>query len=504
MRRIIPIIAVVALAVAGFFIARQQGWFAPSEPEIEIVRQATVSRDRITATVNATGTIQPEALVSLSFGTSGTVRTVAVVRGQAVQAGDVLAELNAEELRLAAKQAEDGLRIQQLTLQQRLNSAPSAATLATAQADIDAAEANVAVAQANLASAEAGVTQAFAAKNQLLTGATAAEIAAAEAELAVRQAEYDLILEDYESLLQAEIGGRAEISLRLQRNQAAAGVQSAQARLDQLRSPARAADVQSADASIASAQAAVQAAEGNVAAANANLARARAAYDRLLEGPTADEIAILEANIASAQTSLELAQLRLEQAQIIAPMDGVVATLLVEPGELGSPGAPVITLLNESAFHLDVNVDEIDIDQIAIGQSVDITLDALSDTTLTGAIADIAPTAASAAGGVVTYLVTINIVDDAGVPLRAGLTANASIVVNEIESVLVVPNWAIRLDRESGQAFVNRLNPDGTFSEVTVSTGLRNEQFSEVTAGLDEGTVVVITNEREGFSLFGN
>ncbi|MCI0578757.1 MAG: HlyD family efflux transporter periplasmic adaptor subunit, partial [Chloroflexi bacterium] len=171
-------------------------------------------------------------------------------------------------------------------------------------------------------------------------------------------------------------------------------------------------------------------------------------------------------------------------------------------GEQVAPGAPAVAVVNETGYHIEVNVDEIDIDRVAVGQEVDITLDALPDTTVTGVIADIAPTAIGGGAGVVTYLVTINIQAEE-VPLRPGMTANASIVVDEVDGVLVVPNWAIRLDRETGQAFVNRLQAGGTIEEVVVETGLRNEQFSEVVSGLREGDQVVVTNEREGLNLFG-
>jgi HlyD family secretion protein len=105
-----------------------------------------------------------------------------------------------------------------------------------------------------------------------------------------------------------------------------------------------------------------------VQAAEANVARAEAAYARLLEGPTADEIAILEAQVASARTNLALAQLRLEQSKIVAPTNGRIANILIRAGEQAAPGAPALVLVNETAFRLEVNVDEIDIDQISVGQ----------------------------------------------------------------------------------------------------------------------------------------
>jgi HlyD family secretion protein len=404
-----------------------------------------------------------------------------------------------------------------LTLQQRQNAAPSEATLASAQADIDAAEAQLSVSEANLAAAEAAALQAQAQKAQLLAGSTPGQIAAAEAQVANAQLAKDNAEEAHNRTMDCftftlPTGeeketcpglGTAEEQARANLNNAIVALDAAEAQLADLQAGPRAADVQAANAAIASAEAGVLAAQGNVAAAEANVARANAAYDRMLEPPTEDEIAIMEAQIASAKTNLALAQLRLEKSLIVAPIDGTVANVLINAGEQASPGAPAITLVNEGAFHINVNVDEIDIDRVALGQAVEVTLDALPDTAVTGTIAEIAPTSASA-GGVVTYLVTINIMDDEGIALRPGMSANASIVVEEIDEALIVPNWAIRLDRDTGNAYVIQKMADGTVEETVVETGLRNEQFSEVLSGLQAGDVVVVTNEREAFSFFGN
>lgn len=514
-RSVIVGILVVALVGAGviFWVQRNQ---AAQEQAFEILREAVVERGSIAATVNAVGSIEPEALVSLTFGLSGTIREVNVTRGQIVQAGDVLATLNARELELAVQQAEDALRIQELTLQQRLNSEPTAATLASAQADIDAARANLSVAEANLAQAEAAVLQAEAQRALLLAGSTAGQIAAAESQVAQAQLQQENAQKAYDQTIRCfEIQlpgggtreecpglGAPEEQARANLANANKALEAAQAQLQDLLAGPRPADIQAADASIASARAGVLAAQGNVAAAEANVARAEAAYQRLLEPPTDEETAVLQAQVDSARTNLALAQLRLEQSQIVAPIDGTVAVVLINQGEQATPGAPAINIVNEDAFHITVSVDEIDIDRVELGQPVEITIDALPNRVIVGQVAEIAPTSASA-GGVVTYLVTINITTADDVELRPGMSANASIVVEEIDQVLIVPNWAVRLDRETGQAFVNVKQTTGAIAEVAVETGLRNEQFSEVVSGLNAGDVVVVTNQREGLSFFG-
>lgn len=514
-RNILIAVIVIALLAAGYYFLRQQQQ-SSQEPAFEILREATAENGRITATVNATGAIEPEALVSLTFGNAGTVSQVNVVRGQPVQAGDVLATLNTAELELAVQQAQDALTIQELTLQQRLNSQPSQATLASAQADIQAAQAQLAVAQANVASAEAAVLQATAQRNKLLEGPSEGQIAQAELQVANAQLQQENAQQTYNQVTECFDPpgggdpvcpglGAPEEQARAALENANAGLSAAQSQLADLLAGASAADIQGANAAIASAEAGVQAAQGNVAAAEANIARAEAALARLQEPPGEDEIAILEAQVESGRTNLAITQLRLEQSRIVASMNGTIANVLIDEGEQTSPGAPAITLVNEGAFHISVNVDEIDIDRVAIGQAVDITLDALPDVPVTGSIADIAPTSTNA-GGVVTYLVMINIEETDEVELKPGMSATAAIVVEEIDNVLIVPNWAVRLDRETGEAFVNvkRTTADlVTVEEVVVETGLRNEQFSEVVSGLQAGDVVVVTNERETFNLFG-
>jgi HlyD family secretion protein len=511
MRRVIIGIVVTVLLGGGIYWFTQQQ--TADATDFEILRQATAERGRITATVNATGTVEPETSVSLTFGTAGTIQQIEVVRGQMVEAGSVLATLNAAELQLAVQQAEDALHIQELTLQQRLNSEPTVATLASAQADIDAAQAQLSVAQANLAQAEAGVLQAQAQLAQLQAGPRPGDVAAAEAQVANARLQQENAQQAYNRTIECfePPGGGEEIcpglgapeeQARAQLEQANVALQVAETQLADAQAGPRPSDIQAANAAIASAQAGVLAAQGNVASAEANVARAEAAYARLLEGPTADDIAILEAQVASARTNLALAQLRLDQSKIVAPTDGRIANILIRAGEQAAPGTPAIVLVNETAFRLEINVDEIDIDQISVGQRAQVTLDALPDRTLSGVVADVAPTPVNTTG-VVTYQVTVNMDETAGVDLRSGMSANASIVVDEIDDVLVVPNWAVRLDRETGNAYVNLLDDNGRVAEVTITTGLRNEQFSEVLSGLSGGDVVVVTSERSTFSFFG-
>jgi HlyD family secretion protein len=126
---------------------------------------------------------------------------------------------------------------------------------------------------------------------------------------------------------------------------------------------------------------------------------------------------------------------------------------------------------------------------LQIGQTVTVSVDALPEATITGKIDRISPVA-TAQAGVVSYQVRIN-VDATSAALRAGMSANVTIVTDTRPDVLLVPNWAIRIDRATGKAYVNRL-AGNQVSEVEVQTGLRNESDSQVTSGVQAGDVIIV------------
>jgi multidrug efflux pump subunit AcrA (membrane-fusion protein) len=105
--------------------------------------------------------------------------------------------------------------------------------------------------------------------------------------------------------------------------------------------------------------------------------------------------------------------------------------------------------------------------------------------------------------GVVSYAVRLALdPGEAAEALRGGMTATAAIIVDEVHDVIVVPNWAIRRDRDTGAAFASVLR-GGTVQEVPVELGLRDEAVSQVLSGLDVGDVVAVTTTPEQFDLFG-
>jgi len=449
----IVIAAVVVIAAVGGYFAwkAQQDALAAQQAQ---GHQVNVRRGTLVATVSASGSIAPEAQVALNFQTPGTVDKVNVVVGQKVKADEVLAQLDTAELVLAVQQAQQAYIVQQVTYSQTVVG-PKAWDVAAAKAQLESAwaqyndikipsDSQLAQALAQLKKAQNDVKQAEDAYNGVVAGRAAAK------EYGVRGGGL----------------GQAEEQMRAQLEVLRASRDAAQTNYDRV---ARGAT----DAQLRAAWAAVQ--------------QAQAALDRL--APDADRIAITQAQLEQARVAYEQARLWLERATLTAPFDGEVGQVNITRGGASSVPGGAVLLVDGSRFHIDVNVDEIDIAKLKVGQTVTVSVDALSEATITGKIDRIAPVATSQAG-VVSYQVRIN-VDPTTASLRAGMSANVTIVTDVRPDVLLVPNWAIRIDRASGRAYVNRLSGNQT-SEVEIEMGLRNESDSQVIGGLQEGDVVIV------------
>jgi HlyD family secretion protein len=161
--------------------------------------------------------------------------------------------------------------------------------------------------------------------------------------------------------------------------------------------------------------------QAQVAAAQAGIAQARAAQARLQPEPTDAQKAIAGSGIAQAQASLELARLNREHAEIRAPFDGIVAAVNIDPGDPSATGSqPAIQLVDVSKLRVEVQISDVDVGRVKVGQATQIHLDSIPDTVFTGKVSYIAPTATSV-GTLRTYLVRVDLDTQEG--LRAGMSA---------------------------------------------------------------------------------
>jgi HlyD family secretion protein len=232
--------------------------------------------------------------------------------------------------------------------------------------------------------------------------------------------------------------------------------------------------------------------DSDIALARANLEDAKillqdaeAALEIVKSGPSALQAPLTA--LGPEMARLEQTRLKMENTRLTAPADGVVTTVYYQAGEFANPGAPVIALSDMSALEAEVNLDETDVVRIAMGMPVVVTVDAFPGVELSGQVIEISPTA-EVQSGVVLYPVTVRL-DPTHLPLRSGMTTNATFPVEERRDTLMVPFRAV--ETEGGQAFVTLQTTAGS-QRVPVKLGLITDTQIEILSGVSEGDVVAV------------
>lgn len=463
-RTMYVILALVVIAgVAGVWFWRSR---SRAQDEEGSVRSTAVQRGSMVVAVTATGKIKPAARVGLTFESPGRVAEIWVEEGDQVEADEPLARLAADDLELQVEQSRAALAAAESQLAQ-LRAGPRPKEIEQAEANLRAAEAQLGTAQAN--------------RNQLADGPTEAEIASAEAQVVQARTNKEIAQDTYD-LIKEEGTEKEQANYDLYT--AKQELVAAEASLEDVVAGASADEL--------------RAAHANVEAAAAQRDAAQAQLDQVLAGATEEEIAEAEAQVEQAQVALDLAEQALRNATLRAPFAGLVAEINMTPGEVPPTREQPLVLLDNSAFHMTVAVDELDVSQLKEGQPVEITVEALPEAKVTGAVESISPVAALDTG-VVAYDVFIAL-DPTEAPLRADMTANATVIVEELNDILRIPAWAVRVDRETGETYVHRRTGE-EIERVDIELGVRHEGTVQVISGLAAGDEILRPDESTSFSF---
>src|SRR5436190_4099390 len=383
-------LAVAALA-AGYGFVTLRG----ASPDIDPSRIATVERGTMVRSVVATGKVEPITKVEIKSKANGIIKVLDVDVDSVVNAGDVLVELDKDQLMAALRGAE--------------------ANLEAARASLEAAEAQL---KKNIVEAEGP-----------------------DAEFARRA------YERAQSLFAQKL--------------------IAQSALDDAHS-------------------AVDVAEN----------RKRAAYSRLAISQA--KVSEARAQVAQAKAAAERSAEDVANATIRAPIRGIVLTRDVELGSpvssilnLGANATPVMTLGNIEQVFVRGKVDEADIGHVRLGQPARIRVETFKDKVFNGQVTQISPMGVEK-DNVTNFEVKVSI-DNPGRALKANMTANAEIVLEELANSLLMPEAAVSYDAQKN-AFVDVLAP-GTKSghkKVQVRLGVGNGTKIQILNGLKEGDKVVL------------
>lgn len=209
-------------------------------------------------------------------------------------------------------------------------------------------------------------------------------------------------------------------------------------------------------------------------------------------------------SMENAQSSLENAQETLDDYSITAPISGEVVTKTAKAGdkiEGGSDGT-LCVIYDLSYLEMTMSIDELDISDVAVGQEVQITADAVEGTTYTGVVTKVS-VAGTTSGGITTYPVTVRIDETEG--LRPGMNVDAEIILESAEDVLAIPSGAVNrgntvlitADSPSAANAVDQEAPEG-YVYVEVETGISDDSYTQVLSGLQEGDTVAYLQTASG------
>ena len=484
-------------------------------PELDTAR---VGPAEVVQTVAAPAELAPAARAPVTTGVAGEIVALEVADGDHVDEGEVLMRLTSEELEDRVDQAEQAVETARSAggAAAGVGAAPDLApVIGSLRGQLDTTLPElIGVLDAQVGAAEGALE--------------AAVLAVVEAAETRQEARAELIAKLEDSDVVEVVDG-----LDLDSLPSGPDVSAAVGRLEQAR-----ATVETARAGLARAQASFRQASQELAEVEAGLADQAAAAE-------AAQQAAVEAQVAEAQAALAAVEDRLDELTIVAPISGVVQLERGEPvgapgdglgglegfGGLEGLGGPngaagrfgdsaldgldgldgagdridraltvgtqlgagqlVATVFDLSSFTAEVEVDELDVVELAVGQPVEISVDAFPGETLRGEVERIAIEPLRDVAGGARYPVSVELTDvPAEVELRVGLTAAVEIEVARVDAELAVPTSALLRRGEAEVVYAVR---DGVAEEVPVDLVAIGDQEAAITGDVEPGETVVTT-----------
>ena len=350
-----------------------------------------------TATINASGEVVPAQWTTLSFAQAGTIVDLPVKEGDRVKEGDLIAQLDAIDLKASLLQKQAAVQTAEAQLAQ-LTAAPRPAEIEAAQQAV--------------AAAKDRVTAATAQRAQMRSSISEADITQAQTQVYAAQVQLDKLNESMDKII--NIGGFAlsageslDNYIKYTELQRAA----AQSALDELLRGPTPNQLRVADA--------------RIALANAEVDAAQARLNLLQAGPLAQDVAVAQAKVDQAKADEAAVQVQIDQTKLVAPFDGIIANIAVDVNQFVGPGQPIVQLADPGSLRIETtDLDEKDVARLSVGDQASVTFDALPDTSVTGTITRLAPKAKEGTGVNFTAVIELDQIPEA---MQWGMTANAEL-----------------------------------------------------------------------------
>lgn len=491
---IITAIVLVLGAAAVLYLV-----FAPKPvpiPPGEGTQTTQVDIGPVSEIVGATGTVTSGQSARLNWKTSGLVAENYFQVGDQVQAGDILAELDPGSLSALDILAQANLVAAQRALEDlkesRVQRASAFQAVDLAQQALDEAK-NPVVDQAAALQAIAEAEQAVADSERKLK-----IITSSASQNALDQAQANLVLAEKKlndnqemiDRIQKRLAKRDDQykpwesrrrykkileALEFQHTQLQIAYENLHQRYENLQAPPDQNEVDLAKAELLDAQAQLFEAQkqwqriqegtspADLALLEARLADAQREWERVKDGPSEEDIAAAQARVTAAQATLE-------NSRIIAPFNGTITQVLSQPNDRVSPGMQAFRLDDLSSLWVDVGVSEIDINLVEVGQPVKLSFDAIPGKDYQGQVVEVSPVGSNSQG-VVDFKVRVKLTD-ADEHVRPGMTAAVEI---QTAKTLQVPNRVL-----TGKDPFYQLDQDGNLGLIEIAPDASSEHLSQV------------------------
>jgi HlyD family secretion protein len=459
-KRIFWIIAIVLIAAAavGYFAITNANAQKNSVASLQTVK---AEKGDLTAIIGATGTVHANQSATLGWQTSGRIEKIDVNIGDRVNSGDVLSSLLESSLPQSVILARSDLVSAQRSLDDLLNS-----TAQQAQAQLDLANTKDAYDQAiwNSLSSDSART-----RNQNQIDAAQSEVYLLEDKVKDAQETYDKYKsrDDDDPIKAAALQTLANLKDSLDK---------ARKNLNYYTQIPNSTDIAISD--------------GKVAVALANYNDAQREWERLKDGPDPADITAAQAKITAIQATIDL-------AEITAPFAGTVTDISGMVGDQVNSGTAAFRVDDLSKLLVDVDVPEVDINRVQVGQSVEMTFDAITGVQYQGRVSEVARVGYES-GGIVNFKVTIELLnpDEKVLP---GMTAAVNIIVSEVKDVLMVPNRAVRVLNDKKVVYILK---NSVPTPVEIAIGSSSDAYSEIVSGDLKAGDLVILNPPTDFSSY--
>lgn len=210
-------------------------------------------------------------------------------------------------------------------------------------------------------------------------------------------------------------------------------------------------------------------------------------------------------SVKDAQLSLENQYETLEDYTIKSPIKGTVIEKKKKAGDTIDSNAELCTIYDLSYLKMTMNIDELDISKVKVGQEVTVTADAVQGQTFKGKVTKI-NMAGTTTNGVTTYPVEVQIEDTEG--LLPGMNVSTEIIVNQVEDVVAIPVGAVvRGDKvlvKTGNTSTDDPTVPAGYEYVNVETGISNDQYVEIKSGINEGDeIAYIFSASANMDMYG-